>query len=348
MSSSRGEVRSPIFVVAYAHSGTGMLRDALSMSPDVFGCQGETKYFQNLGLVRAAFPDLRTAVARAELVQYVAYVAGPQYMNPAPVPVDERQLSESVAMAIAEAPADHIGVFVNTLDHLAAEAGKRTWLEKTPAHIFEIDVITGALPEARFVEVVRSPWGALGSKKTRQEIAAAVPGDDPHRKRDRFFHPLWDALAWRAAVQTGAQAKDRLGDRFVRVTYEAITKDPEAQLQSLCDAIGVTYVPEMLGVRRGNAVGPGAKVAGITQASVNHWQATLSPGEIGIISVVAGNTAKGVGFDAPRGGLDRTTLSWAARTAADPIVRARAEAKRTNWRAAARSLSRYAKRVFSR
>ena len=338
--------RSPVFVVAYAHSGTTMMRQVLCAAPEVFDCKNETRFFANLDAVQAVFNPISNRSVRRELVHYVARILD-TYGSPRIVPASDRCLDDDVANEIAAADNDHIGVFVDTVNYITERAGKMRWLEKTPAHIYSANLIKDTVPTACFAEIVRSPFDALASKKKRQEVAAANKGIAGRPQVDRFFHPLWDAISWRAAVRAGDAMRAAHPDSIVRVRYEDVVNAPEEALSALCSRVGVSFVPEMLNIRRANATGGGPKDRGISRLSVERWKDVLTPGEIAIISMIVGRTARSVGYELPKGRFDASAARWVGRTISDPFERTFAHARRTGWRSALSAVGRYRRRLLS-
>jgi hypothetical protein len=324
-----------------------MLRQVFGEAPEVFQCFAETFFFANLDDIRRVFRPISDPGVRRELAHYVARIVH-QLVPPGITPVEERRLDDAGADEIAAIDTDHVGTFVATLDYLTAEAGRKRWLEKTPPHIYDVDTIKATIPDACFVEIIRSPLDALASKKTREEIANANRGADGRPRVDRFFHPVWDAISWRASVRAGAALLRNHPDASVRVRYEDVVAAPEKVFRALCERANVTFVPAMLSIRRRNAVGAGPKESGISPLSVERWREVLTPGEVAIIHLIVGRTAKAVGYDVPRGRVDRSAARWLLFTTVEPIERLVKHARRTGWRSALSALGRYAGRMRPR
>ena len=113
-------------------------------------------------------------------------------------------------------PAD---VFRGMASAIAAAEGKTITVEKTPHHLNWIDRILAHLPEARFVVMLRDPYGFLLSyKHIGDHRAEAIR----RRFRNRY-HPLAGAIVWRGS-QRSADAAARLGDdRVLLVTQEDVS-----------------------------------------------------------------------------------------------------------------------------
>lgn len=116
--------------------------------------------------------------------------------------------------------------------HHAERQGKHRYGDKTPLYVNVLPVLADALPEARFVHIVRdgrnvalaylqAPWGPASL------VEACV--------------------YWKHNVERGRRAGRRLGpQRYREVSYEHLTDDPEAVLADLCPFLELDFDPAML------------------------------------------------------------------------------------------------------
>lgn len=279
----------PIFVVGYMHSGTSFLKRILWNHPEVYSGRTETKFFERLGAVARRFPALGEPDAKGRAVALCADA----FEKGLTAALERRlgTLSEEEVERIAEKldPAvGHAGVFAAVADHLALRAGRRRWLEKTPSHVYCAPEIARSLPRALFVEIVRDPRDVLASKKTRKDVAGSRPGmpaSTRERKRlEKAFHPLWDSLSWRSAIEAGEAMHREFPERILTIRYEDLVERHREVVESLCAFTGLDFAERMIQVSFSNAADrrtrrPGGGSGPVT-GSVQRWRSTLTRGEL--------------------------------------------------------------------
>jgi hypothetical protein len=103
----------------------------------------------------------------------------------------------------------------------AAREGKQRWGEKTPRYVGKMRQIQAALPEARFVHVVRDGRDVALSvlDRTVRDLSASDVG-----KR------------WKRKIQKARDAAPKL-DHYVEVRYEDLILDTERTLRRICEFI---------------------------------------------------------------------------------------------------------------
>jgi len=111
----------------------------------------------------------------------------------------------------------------------AEQHGKGRWGEKTPLHTWHISDLARLFPDARFVAVVRHPYGSISSNMSRFRSRLA-------RAAAQWMQPCRE-LAGQAA---------RLPDRFVIVRYEDLVSRPEPLLRELLEWLGEPWSPSVL------------------------------------------------------------------------------------------------------
>jgi hypothetical protein len=116
----------------------------------------------------------------------------------------------------------------------AARHGKPRYGDKTPRYVTRMKRIAGALPEARFVHVIRDGRDVLLSLNKRLvELRDSEPVPV-----ERF------ARRWRRRVKNAHRAE--LGDRYMELRYEDLVTDTEATLRRVCERIELDFDPVML------------------------------------------------------------------------------------------------------
>lgn len=112
----------------------------------------------------------------------------------------------------------------------AEKQGKPRWGDKTPIYVTKMRRIAGALPEARFVHVIRDGRDVALSRWKR-----AVKGRAPAEKI---------AKTWRRRIR---KAREQAGDvEYMELRYEDLVTDTEASLRRVCEHIELEFDPAML------------------------------------------------------------------------------------------------------
>ncbi len=112
----------------------------------------------------------------------------------------------------------------------AERFGKERWGDKTPGYGKRLLRITKALPEARFIHIIRDGRDVAVSRRRRATDPAPVA---KHAKR------------WQARIKSTRRRAQRV-DHYLEERYEALVLDPEPVLRRVCEFIELEYDPVML------------------------------------------------------------------------------------------------------
>lgn len=288
----------PIFIVGSPRSGTTLLRAMLNRHPDIGLCD-ETYYFFYVFRRQRAFGDLRDEKRRRFLVE--RYLETDRIRR---LGLDRDRL-EARLMA---AGTDYAALFRALLDFYAESSGKRRCGEKTPQHAFESETLCRLYPDARIVHLVRDPRDVVASLRRM-----------PWGSRS----PTRNARLWRTCV---AAAERRDGaENFLRIRYEDLVDQPEAQLRRVCGFLGEDYTPAMLEAPAGaksdkwwfqRAQGP------LSRDRQERWRQELRGDEVALVEWIAGRWLKELGYEpsGPSPGTARR-LTAAARDALEGLAR---------------------------
>jgi len=209
-----------IFVFGCPRSGTTIVQAMLARHPDVFTLP-ETAFFEHLFSnlrwrwgdrnVRARARRLRHRLGfarssgRRALRQIQRSLLGPSARDRS-VPWRTRACTER---------------FVALLDDMAERAGRSAWVEKTPNHLLYIPEIEAALPDARFVHVIRRGIDVVASVFDANLRFGEFDGGPA----------LW-AGRWNRAAQIHRRQMGRPRHHFVFL--EDLIADSEGEWLRLC------------------------------------------------------------------------------------------------------------------
>lgn len=132
-------------------------------------------------------------------------------------------------------PIDPAGALRTFYGLYAERHGKPRWGDKTPIYVEHMPAIAAALPEARFVHVIRD-----GRDVALSRIRRAL--DEP---------PAVDRIAknWRRRIRDARKQARKL-DHYLEVRYEDLVTATEPTLRRVCELIELPYEPAMLDYHR--------------------------------------------------------------------------------------------------
>jgi hypothetical protein len=103
------------------------------------------------------------------------------------------------------------------------------WCEKTPDHVQHLGLLSEVFRNARFVHMIRDG----------REVACSLT-----RRQRR--HPELVIYRWKKLVRLGRREGARLGDRYLEVIYEELTRDPKMQMKRLCEFLQLEFDERVL------------------------------------------------------------------------------------------------------
>jgi len=193
----------PVFVVASPRSGTTLMCQMLDAHPGIFAPYWETGLF-------VRFAEMMT--------NHLAWVFKE---HRASFPLEREDvigwIRESVQSLFAR---------------FAAACGKSRWAEKTPAHVFHMDLIHEVFPHVRFIHMIRNGRDVV---RSLQNMPWA-----PRQIR-------WSVRRWIDSVRAGRDYGRRLpAEQYTEIRYEELVAEPEHTIRRLCEFLGEPYSEQML------------------------------------------------------------------------------------------------------
>ena len=214
--------RAPVpFVVGFGRSGTTLLRLMLDAHPDL-AIPPETSFVPRL--IRACEADGASAESVHELL--LAQRRWPDM---------ELDSDEVLARWRALDELDPGDVLRALFGLYAEKHGKPRWGEKTPTHYRKIVAISSALPEARFVHMIRDGRDAVMSLAKVPPSIRARTTTDVAELGER----------WASAIRR-TRRQGRKVEHYLEVHFEDLITDAEAQLRRVCEFIELDFDPAML------------------------------------------------------------------------------------------------------
>lgn len=208
--------------------------------------------------------------------------------------------------------------------------------DKNPGYSLFVSELREVFPSARFIHVVRDPRDNVHS-------FSRVPfdADDTATLAYRWNYYNTAILA----------ASRRSPPSFLRLRYEDLVRNPEAEMERLCRFLDVQFVPEML-VRRAPKPAPSWHPYGSVPVSDNlagRWQREMSSEAVRLVDWICSPVARELGYDVERPELGTRLLARLGRGAlvAGALVRLERLVFRLPPRAVSRIIDAYRARTAS-
>jgi hypothetical protein len=276
-SDDAAQVATPFpFVVGCNRSGTTLLRAMLDAHPDL--AVPPEAYF-TLAALRAATPD-----ARFDLDARLAAIAANRSFatwNLAP---------DGLEAVRAAGPGTPAQLVREVYGAYARQHGKPRVGDKTPRNVLHLPFLADALPEARFVHLIRDGRDVVPS------VLEHLLGPETM---------LAGIDYWQDRVTAGRRAGRALGpERYLEVRYEDLVADPAAVQRAVCSFLHLPYRDEMLRYtdRADEIIAAGwdpRRHAGVKRAptkGVRDWRTTMTRSDAQLFDALAGGLLEELGY----------------------------------------------------
>ncbi len=201
-----------IFIISQPRSGSTLLQRILSGHPDI-GASAEPWFL------------IHQAYARTHIGITTDYSADWSALG-----INEFVRHYTDGDAVYD---DAVRAFAKTLyGNVMQRQGVTRFIDKTPRYVMIVPDLIRWFPQAKFIFLKRNPLSVLASIVNTQ-----IQNDLTTLER---FNP--ELLEGPEAILRGIEA---LGDRAIEVSYEDFVTDPDADLQTICAALGIDYHPDL-------------------------------------------------------------------------------------------------------
>ena len=245
------------FIVGHPRSGTNLLRALLDHHPHLLVIPFETHLFD-----WARSGDPVTAVLDRTYLWTTIHRHRPSMSREEVEEVLERAFNRK------RGPRARLLALVEGWQELTRSPQKVRWVEKTPRHLYECDLLLRWFPaEARILVMRRDP---------RDVIASALK-----QKPSRTIFQM--ALTARLAHQVVTEHEQ--DPRFLMVSYERLVDDPIRVMQGVCRFLDIPYdpvvaTPTVVGAEYfGNSRFDSA-LHGVSEAAVGRYHDVLSGSQL--------------------------------------------------------------------
>lgn len=233
------------FVVGLTRSGTTLLRMMLDAHSELT-IPPETHFVPDL--IKA------TQTAGTDLDPVLAALTSNRTWGDFGISAEE--MRERLTAALAADPGDGGAAVRAFFDAYAERQQKPRWGDKTPAYMLAVTRIGRALPEARFVHLIRDGRDVALSQRARA-INRQPP---PHEQAER----------WVKRIRKSREQADKLGGaRYLEVRYEDLVRSPKPTLRRICEFVELEFEPGMLSYYE-RAAGRLREMAGELRGDAGH------------------------------------------------------------------------------
>lgn len=285
----------PVFIGGSLRSGTTVLADLIGCHPEISPIY-ETDFVINLlkqvfgeGL-DAGSPDRIRAVMRQFVERmprmggrkkpYERYVHGNSHLQ-----LDPGFVLAETEWLVANLQPDPVGAlrtFITTVfDHHAANDGKPSWANKTPANLHFARALRVVFPDLRLIHVFRDGRDVAASS------TALTFG--PRSVKEA-------ATWWVAAMELADELQRDHPEQLLEVRYEDLLRDPERVMGSVFEALEMDMPPTL--VRDWTAA-----TGGLNPSRIGAWEDSFTTTDRAQFLSIAGPTLERRGYSAGVPGL---------------------------------------------
>lgn len=138
------------------------------------------------------------------------------------------KIEKDIMSSIVAESTDSEDFLDNFLGYYSQSSGKKTWAEKTPGNITQLDRIFTRWPYAKFIHIIRDPRDVLASLRQ-------------NRKRDSVseFSSLWAQFLGNAEEWKRKQGK--YADKFFEIRYEKLVLTPQEIMEQIFLFLGIEW-----------------------------------------------------------------------------------------------------------
>jgi hypothetical protein len=171
--------------------------------------------------------------------------------------------------------------------------GKPRYGDKTPSYMQSLDLLERVFPHGQYVHLVRDGRDAGLSflamrRKPRFNLA-----------RPRGIASF--ASEWKLEVEGARELGRRVGpERYHELRYEALVREPEAELRRVTSFLELDFEPEMLAYHAGvdaSTLQDHPLLAEPPTPDTRSWREQLSPADTQVFEAIAGDTLSELGYE---------------------------------------------------
>jgi hypothetical protein len=207
------KTKSPVFIVGSPRSGTTLLYHMLLSSGGFAIYRGETHIFS---LLPPFFGDLKNFMNRDRLVKFWINSTFFRISTLDPQPWKRTAIQQCTSYS------NLLELFMSSI---ALKQGVTRWSECTPAHLFHMKAIKEAIPDSKFIHIIRDGRDVA--------ISMSKLGWTEPLPLIRLDEISTGALRWEWTINKGRKIGSQLGKDYMEVFFEDLINNTENELTAL-------------------------------------------------------------------------------------------------------------------
>lgn len=267
---------TPIFIVGSPRSGTTLVRELLNLHPNLYVIPNETCFITWSARLFKKEHDTRSRLKNMR--DYFAKVGWK---------IDNFNSCESISL-LSTNPS-----LTELLDYLIGQNVKppqHRWVEKTPFHVWYLDILYKLFPQAKFIHCIRDGRDCVVSMQSMGFKSRGFKGELSG------WGLLGNAALWKYSVRKGLSLSKNIPvESLLMINYEELVTNVEQKVKAICQFIGEPFSEEMLNLRYCNS-SYGCGKFPITSKSVGMWKKNLSQAEAEIVMYLLEPELKSLGY----------------------------------------------------
>jgi hypothetical protein len=216
----------PIFVIGPERSGTTLIMTILGCHPRI-AVPEVAWFYPRFHPYLQTYGDLENPENLRVLAEEMLFGLKTPFWG---LTVNPRTVVDEVLSHLREN--SFAGIYCAALEWYANHLKKPRWGEKTPHNLFFIDAILHDFPNAQFIYLIRD-----GRDASAEHLESAFGPTNVYCA----------ATTWKLCQDAVKPWREKLqGTQWLDVRYEQFVRNPEVELQKICNFLEEAYTPEML------------------------------------------------------------------------------------------------------
>ena len=276
------EIRAPMFIIGAPRSGTSILYEKLAQHPDVTYISKATKKAPGSLLLTRFLMHFRKSMQPTE----ARAVWNRFWRGREDATLGREDAHPRARRYLRRVVRNHIALFQ-----------KPRFLAKYLGNSFRIEFLDAIFPDAIFIHIIRDG----------RDVALSTL--DKWGSKEFHVDIYYAARNWVRRIRQAQEAGTRLGTRlYYELRYEQLVRQPEQELQKLCDFLGEEYLPQMAHqdalaqqrIEPGSFHDPVRRPPNTTRLA--RWRREMSPRDLRLFQRIAGDTLTALGYEPAQAG----------------------------------------------
>lgn len=215
--------QNPIFIVGFPRSGTTLLQSLLCSQKNLFSFQ-ETHFFCNV-INKINYNENKSIKFESmeKILKKISLLIGHNFND---ISLDYIFLLANKKELTIKILFEFLVFELLQKQNKNNEISKIRWIEKTPGHLFQMEMIHSFYNNAKFIEIIRDPLNSIASAKKK------LSPDESY---------FYLAKRWRYGRKVFRDFSKRLPDNTISIKYEELIKNPEKEMNRVCNFLGINY-----------------------------------------------------------------------------------------------------------